>query len=294
VSEIRLLAPAKVNLSLEVVGKRDDGYHEVRTVLQAVDLADVIELARADDVTLTVEPAGAVAVEGNLALRAARLLREASGERRGAKITLHKRIPVAAGLGGGSSDAAATLLGLRRLWSLSVSEPHLDMLATAMGSDVSFFLHGGTALGTGRGDQLEGLPMPAERYAVIVSPSERARASKTARLYGMLRPEHYGDGSATTEVVRRIVAGEALGDAPLNTFARVAFSAYDSYELACTVFGTTEAAHPLLAGAGPSLFTLVDDDAAAERISARMRGEGYETHVARLLGAWGLDGLDAG
>ena len=280
---IRLLAPAKVNLSLEVVGKRPDGYHEVRTVLQAVDLTDELELDEADDIDLRVEPDGAAPVEGNLVLRAARLLQEAAGERRGAAIRLRKRIPAAAGLGGGSSDAAATLLGLVRLWGLDVSESHLDMLATALGADVSFFLHGGTALGTGRGDQLQGLPMPVERFTVIVTPAEPEDPEKTARLYRMLEPRHYSDGSRTAEVVRRIEASEPLGDTPYNSFAQVASSAYDSYELACTIFGAARARHVLLVGAGPSLFTLAQDEDTAEAIRERMARDGYAVHVARLL-----------
>jgi len=268
-----------------VIGKRADGYHDVRTVLQTVDLSDDVEIEPASELTLTVEPASAVPVDGNLVLRAAHMLRQAVGEARGAAITLRKRIPVAAGLGGGSSDAAATLLGLRDLWSLHISDAALSVMAAMLGADVPFFLRGGTALGTGRGDDLRPLPMPVESLAVIVTPQEPDEATKTARLYGMLGPEHFSDGGKTDEVVRRIEAGEPLGDAPYSTFAQVAFSAYASYELACTILGTTRAEHTLLCGAGPSLITLVDDVAVAESIRDRMLGEGHVVHVAKLTPA---------
>ena len=144
---IRVLAPAKVNLSFEVLGRRDDGFHEVQTVLQAIDLADVIEVKEAPKISLTVEPGHAVPVTGNLVLQAARALHQAMDlpDVSGATITLHKRIPVAAGLGGGSSDAAATLLALRRLWSVDVDMSLIYRIAASIGTDVPFFLRGGTA-----------------------------------------------------------------------------------------------------------------------------------------------------
>ena len=291
---IRLLAPAKINLSLEVIGKRDDGYHEVRTVLQAIDLADELDFEDADDLTLRVEPEGAVPVNENLVLRAGRVLREAAGEPRGAAITLRKRIPVAAGLGGGSGGAASALLGLCRLWGLDFPESRLRELAVSLGSDVPFFLRGGTALATGRGETLEPLPMPAERFLVIVVPDQPEEPGKTARLYGLLQPRHFSDGSRTEEVVRRLTHAEPVGEALHNDFAQVAFSAHGSYELTCTLLGTTEAKHPLLAGAGPAMFALADDEPTAERVRERMAGYELSATIARLIGPWGLDGLEAG
>ncbi len=142
---LTLRAPAKVNLTLEVLGRRDDGYHDIVSIMQTVDLCD----------TITLEPADALAIEcddtsigpsANLALRAATLLNESTGGGKGAKIRLEKRIPVAAGLGGGSSDAAATLVGLNRLWGLDLPIERLVGLAAGLGSDVPFFIHGGVAM----------------------------------------------------------------------------------------------------------------------------------------------------
>jgi 4-diphosphocytidyl-2-C-methyl-D-erythritol kinase len=291
---IRLKAAAKINLSFEVIGRRDDGFHEVRTVLQAIDLADVVEVEAADEIRLTVEPVGAVPVEGNLVLRAAVALREATGVAGGAAITLAKRIPVAAGLGGGSSDAAATLLGLRRLWGVDRDKSVVYRIAAGLGSDVPFFLRGGTAIGSGKGDALELLPMPVERFAVVVTPRDvGADDAKTSRLYGLLKPPHFSDGSSTGAVVFRIVKGQPVGNAMRNTFSAVAGDAHESYQKACAALATTEAGTILLAGAGPSLFTLVDGEVVGERIAASMEQAGYEAHMARLLGPWSGDGLDA-
>jgi 4-diphosphocytidyl-2-C-methyl-D-erythritol kinase len=292
---IHLLAAAKVNLAFEVLGKREDGFHEVRTVLQAIDLCDEVEVEAAREISLVVEPAGAVPVEGNLVLRAAEALREATGVAGGAAIRLRKRIPVAAGLGGGSSDAAATLLALRQLWDVDRDKSVIYRIAASLGSDVPFFLRGGTAVGSGRGDALELLPMPVERFAVVVTPVAGAEdATKTSRLYSLLEPRHFSDGSGAGAVIFRIVKGQPVGNALRNTFEQVAFSAHDSYEMMCTMFGTTEAGTTLLAGAGPSMFTLVDDEAVAERIAASMVSAGFEARVARLLGPWGSEGLAPG
>ena len=155
-------SPAKLHLFLEVLGKRPDGYHEVRTVMQTVDLADELELEEATAISLTVEPPGAAPTEDNLVLRAARLLQQAAGSSGGASITLRKGIPIAAGLGGGSSDAAVTLLALSSLWGIGMSPDELMELGATLGSDVPFFLQGnGCTLATGRGERI--VPLPASR-----------------------------------------------------------------------------------------------------------------------------------
>ena len=153
-----LRTSAKVNLALEVLGKRDDGYHEIATVMQAVDLCDRLTVETADTVSLVVSDPALPTDDGNLIVRAAAMLGEAAGATKGARITLDKHIPVAAGLGGGSSDAAATLWALNRLWGLRWSRDRLAGLAVRLGMDVPFFLGTGRVLATGRGEQLKPLP----------------------------------------------------------------------------------------------------------------------------------------
>ena len=161
-----ILCYAKINLTLEILGKRADGYHEVRTVMQTVGLADRLEVTAAADLSFTCSDP-ALATPDNLVYRAARLLQAEYAVRTGAALRLEKRIPVAAGLGGGSSDAAATIVALNRLWNLQLSLTEQRRLAAALGSDVPFFLTGGTALATGRGERITPLP-PLPQYWVVL------------------------------------------------------------------------------------------------------------------------------
>ncbi|WP_169302577.1 4-(cytidine 5'-diphospho)-2-C-methyl-D-erythritol kinase [Ammonifex degensii] len=164
------LARAKINLALEVRGRRKDGYHEVVTVLQSIGLADVLTFAPAEG-GLFLEVSGEpVPKENNLVLRAAESLRQATGYQGGAFIRLQKNIPVAAGLGGGSADAAATLLALNRLWGLGCPEEFLERLGAEIGVDIPFCLRGGTALGRGRGDELTSLPSLPALGVLLVKP----------------------------------------------------------------------------------------------------------------------------
>jgi len=178
--------PAKINLHLEILGRRDDGYHELRTLLQSVDLYDDLSGEATGDggIRLSVEPAGA-APEGddNLVVAAARRLAEATGCRSGAALWLRKRIPSGAGLGGGSADAAAALLLLADLWSLPRDPALLLPVASQLGADVPFFMVGGLALGVGRGDEVVALPDLPELGVVIVVPPV---AVATAEVYRRL------------------------------------------------------------------------------------------------------------
>ncbi|MCH8848384.1 MAG: 4-(cytidine 5'-diphospho)-2-C-methyl-D-erythritol kinase [Chloroflexi bacterium] len=285
---ISLQAPAKINLSFEVLGRRADGYHEVRTVLAAVDIVDELELTEADALTLTVEPEGAAPVEDNLVLRAALLLREAAAPGAGAAIVLRKRIPLAAGLGGGSSDAAAALLGLRRLWDLDLSDDTLVKLAAVLGADVPFFLRGGTAVAAGRGEELTPLPQPLEGFAVVVAPEQPAEG-KTARLYDMLGPQHFSDGGRTAVVARRIRDGVPLGATLSNAFEAVAPAAYASYEPLRSAFADA-GARPMLSGAGPAMFALAAGEEEAEAVRERLAARGYTAWAARLLPGVAVNG----
>ena len=288
---LRLLAPAKVNLAFEALGRRDDGYHEVRTILQAIDLADGLAFEEADDLTLTVEPKGAAPVEGNLVLDAARLLQREAGVERGAALHLTKRIPTAGGLGGGSSDAATALLGLRRLWGLALDADALRGLAAQLGSDVPFFVSGGTALGEGRGERLTPLPTP-QGAAVIAVPDASRPRDKTGQMYGLLTPEQYTDGSVTADAERRLRSGAPLSDGVLNAFDAVAGEAYPFHAALREAFASA-GLRPALCGAGPSMFALADEEKAstlAEQVAVRA---GCSALAVRFRGAWGLDGVAA-
>ena len=289
---LRLLAPAKVNLTFEVLGRRADGYHEVRTILQVISLADELTFEASSDLSLTVEPEGAAPVEGNLVLGAARLLQREAGVPAGAAIHLTKHIPAAGGLGGGSSDAATTLLGLRRLWSLDLDAGALREIAARLGSDVPFFVSGGTALGEGRGERLTPLP-PVAGEAVLAMPDASEPEDKTARMYALLTPEHYTYGSATAEAEQRLRSGEPLGASVVNAFDAVAAQAYPFYAALREAFESA-GLRPALCGAGPSMFALAGEREAsdlAEHVAARA---GCSALPVWFRGAWGLEGVAVG
>lgn len=184
---VEVLAPAKLNLFLEILGRRPDGYHEIETLMVAVNLHDRLSFAddpsgaitlRCDDPTL---PTG----EDNLVVKAAEQLRSTTGCDRGVSITLSKAIPAQAGLAGGSSDAAATLVALDRLWNLRTEPGRLDAVAGSIGSDVAFFLHGPAAICRGRGERVEALPLRGPLHFVVVCPTVGV---STADVYRHLKP----------------------------------------------------------------------------------------------------------
>src|SRR3989441_8292091 len=171
VKELHLNAYAKVNLTLNVVGARSDGYHEIESVMHTIALHDSITLREAGTgVEVLVTDSEVPNDHRNLVVRAAQLLREAFGVERHVQIELVKRIPAAAGLGGGSSDAAGTLLGLAQLWELRLDGRELMALATKLGSDVPFFLEGGAAVARGRGERLTFLPPLPTTWIVLARP----------------------------------------------------------------------------------------------------------------------------
>jgi len=185
---IAVTARAKINLTLDLLGKRDDGYHELMSVMQSIELFDRLLLEPADDLTLELTLRSGVSRwlpkdERNDVMRAALLLQTRCGVQMGAKITLEKFIPTQAGLGGGSADAAAALLGLDRLWELNLSQQDLMDLAAELGSDVPFTLVGGTALCRGRGEVLQSLPpLPATHLTLFKPP----RGLSTTRIFQAL------------------------------------------------------------------------------------------------------------
>jgi len=182
---VRLLSPAKINLRLKVLGKRADGYHEVDTILQSMDLCDEVTIALSNEDLRLHAPPHLPSGEGNLCYQAAQAFFARLGRVPGATLWLTKRIPVQAGLGGGSSNAAAVLLGLNQLHHNPLSTEELGLLAARLGSDVPFFLAGGTARARGRGEQLEALPDARQWWLRIIKPYA---GLSTAEVYAAWRP----------------------------------------------------------------------------------------------------------
>jgi 4-diphosphocytidyl-2-C-methyl-D-erythritol kinase len=267
---VEIAAPAKLNLGLEVISRRNDGFHDIATLFLTVDLYDHLTLTRHADLLLHCDNPN-LDCDSNLALRALHVLRACAGSSAGAHLDLMKGIPAAAGLGGGSSDAAAALLAANELWRLGVPTRSLEAIAARLGSDVPFFLRGGCALGRGRGEILSALPLP-EGSAFVLAVPDVVIPRKTARLYAQLETADFSDGSRVAAQAERIAAGSALDPDLLgNSFAR------PLYALCPELTGLPDAMRQAgarwidVSGAGPAHYAVIADPEEAARIARQLR-----------------------
>ena len=293
-SEAAIDAPAKINLYLDILGRRGDGYHEIDTVMQTVDLADRLELrARADGeirLTVTGRTEGVPADDRNLVLRAARALAEvaascpAPDNAPGADIVLHKRIPAGAGLGGGSSDAAAALVGLGRLWGIAAAPELFSSLAAGLGSDVPFFLLGGAARCRGRGERVKHLSARGELHAVLAISAPLA----TREVYNAL--DRLGSSPAAARKPPPVSAGPAfdlgrVGEVGLrNALEPAAFELRPGLRAVKEELVRSGARRAALSGSGSCVFGVVPSAEDARRVAADMRAKGHEVLVVRSVG----------
>lgn len=291
--EVRILAPAKINLGLRVLGRRDDGYHDLLTLFQAISLCDRLTLRRRARGCRVVCPALPGLGSANLAHRAAEALLERTGTRGGVEILIEKRIPAGGGLGGGSSDAAATLLGCCRLLGIRPERGTLLEVAAGLGSDVPFFLEGGAAVGTGRGEILTLLPpWPGAATALVHIPPE---GLSTAAVYGNL-----ARGALTparrpfTILLSRWREGDlrCLGDALFNDLEGPAFGLLPRLAAVKAALLRVGAAGALLCGSGSSVVGLFEEPRAARGAARALGGAFPGAFVsARFLGRrrrWGV------
>ena len=276
-----LAAPAKINLTLEVLKKRPDGYHEIRSVLQTVSLCDSLSFEGAASILFQCDDPSWRS-EKSLVVRAADRLKVHCGSPRGALVRIAKLIPLSSGLGGDSSDAAAVLAGLNRLWRLGIGPGELVEMAAELGSDVPFFLTGGTALAQGRGERIRPLPAMLHAWIVLlIAPVERPQ-HKTGALYGSLNPEAFTDGSRTDAVVVRLNRGEAIRpDDFFNIFETVAFKVFDGLEKYRDGFQDTAGTAVHLAGAGPGMFAIFSDSEKAAGVWGDLKERGLEAYLTQ-------------
>jgi 4-diphosphocytidyl-2-C-methyl-D-erythritol kinase len=276
------VAPAKLNLTLEVLGKRPDGFHEIRSVAQTIALHDSFRFDISQNIEFRCDRPDWIASE-SLVSKAVSLLRETSGCSQGAVIEIDKNIPLTAGLGGDSSGAAATLRGLNKLWGLGLSLVELSDLASRLGSDVPFFLYGGTALIEGRGEIVTPLPPPSRMWVILLVPPVPRMPSKTGRLYASLDIRNYTLGQITESLVASLKSGKGLSMSLFNVFEHVAFDSFPGLEESRQQFLQAGAGEVHLAGSGPSLFTLTDDRPQAEQIYQRLQQEGLESYLTETV-----------
>jgi 4-diphosphocytidyl-2-C-methyl-D-erythritol kinase len=270
---LQVTCPAKVNLSLEVLGRRPDGYHELRTVFLAVDLADTLVLRPSAELSLQVSGVP-VPVAGNLCLRAAERLAEAVGRPLPAALELQKRIPVGAGLGGGSSDAAGVLVGLAEMYGLAEPEV-LREVAAELGSDVPFFLQGGLQVGAGRGEKLVPVTPVPEGWLVLTRPE---LPISTAEAYGLLTPADYTAGERTERLRAGLGKSLRLQEvAPdlYNAFARPVGEHWPETIKLQDQLLSAGAAGALLSGSGSAVFGLFAAAVEAGAAVARLADAGY-------------------
>ncbi len=278
---LTIQAPAKLNLTLEVLGKRRDGYHEIRSVLQTINLCDDITF-RSSQVVTVKSDMPEWTPEKSLVMKAVSLLKETTGCLKGAAIEISKRIPLVAGLGGDSSDAAAVLRGLNELWALDLPHDALLEMAAGISSDVAFFLHGGTALAEGRGERVTPLPPFPHRWVVLVVPDVPRLPGKTGQMYARLKASHFTDGQITQRLADELRTGEEPS-VLFNTFEKVAFSRFSELRVYRDHILKLGAENLHLAGSGPSLFTLLADRTHAEDLSTRCKNQSMETYLVETL-----------
>lgn len=278
-------AYAKINVTLDILRRRDDGYHELITIMQTVDLYDTLCLTAAKDERVHLSCTVPELNTGdNLALRAAQVLRQRFVITRGVNIELVKRIPVAAGLGGGSSDAAAVLIALRQWWRLGISDAELFAVAAEIGSDVPFLLHGGLALCDGRGEQVTRLPpfWPASmRWLLLLKP---ALGLATADVFRGLSARDYSGGSHSRAVLAALRARQTPEPGHLhNSLERGVLEMYP--QVAQARHDLLEAGAPLvrLSGSGPTLFAPFAALETAQQAQAQLQAQGYEVYLTHPI-----------
>ena len=278
---------AKINLGLEVLGCRQDGYHELRTLFQSIDLHDEIVLkSRPRGIVVRCDHPLVADGDGNLATRAAAALAGYAGVETGADIRITKRIPVAAGLGGGSSNAAAVLLALDRLWGLGLGTDDLHRLARRLGADVPFFLMGGTALGLGRGDEVYPLRGQVRAHVVVVDPGRPvSTAAVFRRLDGSLTPRE--NSYTIFRFVSRDLEGKTAFPALSNDLEEAALAEVpdlrDAVGRIRAILLRERCLLASLSGSGSSFYGLFDDLRRARRAETTLAAEGFTTVRCRTI-----------
>ncbi len=275
-------AYAKINLTLDILGRRDDGYHELASVMQTVSLADTLAFrALADGVTEFFCDAPALNSTENLVCRAVQALREETGCQRGVRIELQKHTPAQGGLGGGSSDAACVLLALNTWWALSLSQKRLLELAARLGSDVPFFVLGGTALVEGRGERVNLLPDLPGLWVVLLKPPVTV---STPAAFRALTPDDYTGGQATARLVNALREGGRLPlDGLVNALEARVCQGYPSVAESRAALVDAGAQTVRMSGSGPTLFALVDLLEEAQSIYQTLLHQGRHVWLAHTV-----------
>ena len=272
---------SKINVGLAITGKRDDGYHNIDTIFQSIFLGDSLYFARHHSVVFSGDApelpyymAQLIPyTESNIAMKALRMVQDYTGCTQGAAIHLLKRVPPCAGMGGGSGDGAAMLLGLNKFWDLRLTDEELLTMATKLGSDVPFLLKGGTARGTGRGERLEVLPTSSAQWLLIVKPEV---SISTAEAYGRFA----GTSRVTSNTMDTVTTHMKAKDfrqaftASDNTFEELMFPIHPEL-VACKQFFLDRGFPTIMTGSGPTMVVLLEKALDAIRLQEYIKQAGY-------------------
>ncbi len=275
-------ARAKINMTLDVLHKRSDGYHEVEMVMQTVDFCDYISLQSSATGKISVR-SNALYIphdERNLAHRAAQVLRARLGVRDGVVIDIDKRIPVAAGLAGGSADAAAVLRGLNQLWDLRLSTEELCAIGAEVGSDVPFCVVGGTAVVRGRGENVESLAVHPTFWVVLAKPP---LAVSTAEIYAALDMTRIHTHPLAQNMVQALIQGDlaAVAKAAGNVLEEVTVGLYPEIAKLKVQIERLGARMTLMSGSGPTVFALFEREQQARRVFNALRRTMKEVYLCQ-------------
>lgn len=281
-----LPAFAKINLGLRVEGRRADGYHEIGTVFQTITLHDSLtfELTTDESIKLNCSDPDIPTDASNLVMRAATTLRERFSVRRGVRVELEKRIPAGGGLGGGSSDAAVTLVALAHLWNIETDKQELEKIGARLGADVPFFLTGGTALGTGTGTEISPLEDAPKMHLAVVTPVVRVSTSEAYKLLNAPALTK-AEGVANLSVSHTEADfSDFLCGVTRNDFEAVVFKLYPEIERARDALRQSGAHCAMLSGSGSSVFGVFDSEEEAERACEVLRSEaGWHVFACAML-----------
>lgn len=275
---LTVYAPAKINLVLEVVGK-DKDYHLISSIVQSIDLCDVLHFRLDGEISLRCDEPSLE--HNNLVTKAATLVKETAKYGAGVQIELYKCIPWGVGLGGGSSDAAATLLALNKLWRLGLSLSELVGLASKLGSDVPFFIYKGTALVEGRGEKVTPLPSLPQTWFVLLVPPLPKISDKTKQMYARLDVSHFTRGEFVKAALSSLKQGKAVDPSlTFNVFEKIAFDFFPDLHKYRKIMKEVGATGVYLAGSGPCLFTFFSQKEKADSFFSRLSKRGLECYLA--------------
>ena len=266
--EVIIKSPAKINLSLDILGKRADNYHDIETVMHKIELHDMIKIEDSDEIRINCNYN--IPLKQNLVLKAVKLLKERYGIKRNVSITMEKNIPIGAGLGGGSSNAALALIGLNKLWNLNLKQEELAELAKEIGSDVPFFITGNAAYAKGRGELLERIE-PVGFNVLLVNPGFEI---STKEAYENLDLSLTGKKLASRQMLKCVKSKNIRKIAQFlhNDFESFTLAKYPVLKEIKDALAANGALNAVMSGSGPTIFGIFEDEEKAKGAYERLKG----------------------